>query len=48
MRQRTKTFASFLGATLFSMAVGSAEVMPLGGTWLVEDGVAPDAMPEIQ
>lgn len=45
MRQCATTRAAILVATLFTAAAGSAQIVPLDGTWLVEDSVAPDVMP---
>ncbi len=34
-----------LATAFFTGALAAAEVVPLDGTWLVEEGVAPDTMP---
>jgi hypothetical protein len=34
-----------LAAVFFTGALAAAQVAPLDGIWLVEEGVAPDSMP---
>ena len=40
-----QSFCCFLAATFLAAATSRAEVLPLDGTWLVEEGVSPEAMP---